>query len=177
MAGGQNQLGQLDTVEVMNIETLVWSTAASLPYPYSYASATLCGEQLYMLGGFQAGDTITKSVLTCSLPSLLQSCSETSSGQVWHGIADVPMYLSTCAAINGELVAVGGCDREQNSASSIHKYNPTTDSRDFFSHTEVASRHLSFVAILPTIEIMVVGGETDSVDITDQVEIGWVVLT
>ena len=177
VAGGQNQLGQLDTVEVMDIETLVWSTAASLPYPYSRASATLCGEQLYMLGGFQANDTMTKSVLTCSLPSLLQSCSETSTGLVWHGIADVPVYLSTCTAINGELVAVGGCDREQNSSSAVRKYNPTTDSWDTFSHMDLAARHLSFVAILPTIEIMVAGGETDSVGITDQIEIGWIVLT
>ena len=51
VAGGKGDLTRLDTVEVMHIETLVWSTAASLPHPYSGASATICGGQLYMLGG------------------------------------------------------------------------------------------------------------------------------
>ena len=100
-SGGSNRL---DTVEVMDIETLVWSTAANLPHPYSWASATICGDQLYMLGGLDKGGP-TMSVLTCSLTKLLQSSTETS---VWHRIADVPAYSSTCAAVNGELVAVGG---------------------------------------------------------------------
>ena len=40
------------TVEVMDIQTLVWSTAASLPHPYSRLSAAICGDHLYMLGGW-----------------------------------------------------------------------------------------------------------------------------
>ena len=106
VVGGYNEL---NTVEVMDIHTLVWSTAASLPHPYSRASATICGDQLYMLGGWDK-DGRSKSVLTCSLTKLLQSCSDhdTSSDSVWHRITDVPVYLSTCAAVNGELVAVGG---------------------------------------------------------------------
>ena len=97
----------INTVEVMDTKTLVWSTVASLPHPYVLASATICGDHLYMLGGNDdKGET--KSVLTCSLTELLQS-SSSSSSSVWHRVADAPAYWSTCAAVNGQLLSVGGC--------------------------------------------------------------------
>ena len=162
MAGGQTGTSNnLNTVEVMDIETLVWSTAASLPDLYSSASATICGDHLYMLGGWDSGGNKTKSVLTCSLTKLLQSCSETLSDPVWCRITDVPVYHSTCAAVNGELVAVGGEDKRNNSTAAVHKYNPTTNSWDLISNMPTA-RYDCFVAVLPTNEMIVVGGCTHS---------------
>ena len=107
VAGGKRGSSYLNAVEVLDIETLVWSTAASLPHPYSQASATICGDNLYMLGGYDESGW-TKLVLTCSLTELLRSCSETSSDSVWSRITDAPVVKSTCAAVGGELVAVGG---------------------------------------------------------------------
>ena len=43
---------KLTTVEVMDTETLQWSTASSIPHTLSRTTATLCGDQVYMLGGF-----------------------------------------------------------------------------------------------------------------------------
>ena len=161
VAGGKTKSCVLDTVEVMDIETLVWSIAAILPHPYSQASATICGDQLYMLGGFDKAGAETKSVLTCSLTKLLQSCGETSPGSVWHRIADVPVYSSICAAINGKLVAVGGVHTKDKITLSVHKYNPTTDSWDIDSISNMpTARRLCLVAVLPTNEVMVVGGFT-----------------
>ena len=165
---GSDRSDRVDIVEVMDIETLVWSTAASLPHSYSYASVTICGDQLYMLGGFDRSGAWTKSVLTCSLPKLLQSCSETSSDPVWHRIADVPVYHSTCAAINEELVAVGGRGNSTMS-SAVHKYSPTTDSWDVISNM-LTARNRSLVAVLPTSEMMIVIGGYTNVNITDKVE-------
>ena len=51
VAGGRSQSTRLNTVEIMNIETLVWSTAASLLHSYSRTSATNCGDVFYLLGG------------------------------------------------------------------------------------------------------------------------------
>ena len=51
VAGGMGEVGMLSTVEVMNTENHQWSTAADLPQPIYCASATVCGDQLYMLGG------------------------------------------------------------------------------------------------------------------------------
>ena len=58
------------TVEVMDTKTLTWSTVASLPYPYCYASGTICGYRIFMLGG-NDNKGKTKSVLTCTLTELL----------------------------------------------------------------------------------------------------------
>ena len=175
VAGGRSVPNRLNTVEMMDIQTLVWSTAASLPHPYFWTSVTICGDQLYMLGGWD-NDGCSKSVLTCSLTKLLQSCSDhdTSSHSVWHRITDVPVYLSTCAAVNGELLAVGGQDTGGKSTTAVHKYNPTTNSWDIISNMPTA-RDSCLVAVLPTNEIMVVGGYKSSVAIlfycTDKVEI------
>ena len=159
VAGGKSESNQLDTVEVMNIQTQVWSTAASLPHPYSQALATICGDHLYMLGGFDEGGARTKLVLTCSLTKLVQSCNETSSDLVWYRNADVPVFKSTCVAVNGELVVVGGVDTERKTTGVIHKYNRTTDSWDIISNMQTA-RTYCLVAVLPTNEMMVVGGFT-----------------
>ena len=141
----------------MDIQTFIWSIAASLPHPYSRASATIYGDQLYMLGGFSEKYDNTKSVLTCSLTKLLQSGSYTSS--VWHRITDVPVYRSTCAAVNGELVAVGGEDAKTTSA--VYKYNPTTDSWNIISNMPTARNHC-LVVVFPINEMMVVGGNTSN---------------
>jgi hypothetical protein len=154
VAGGAIGADSINIVEVMSTKTLVWSTVASLPHPYSDASVTICGDQLYMLGGFDDKGDKTKSVLTCSLTKLLQS---SSSSSIWYRVADTPAYHSTCAAVNGELLAVGGHDKYYKPSSTIHMYNPATNSWDPISNMPTA-RWLSLVAVLPTNEMMVVGG-------------------
>ena len=157
VTGGVRGLSRLNTVEVLDIETLVWSKAASLPHPYSWASATICGDHLYMLGGFDDGGC-TKSVLTCSLTELLRSCGESSTDSVWSRIADAPVVWSTCTAVGGELVAVGGRDTtEYKYTSAVYKYNMISKSWDVITDMPTA-RRLCLVAVLPTNEMIVVGG-------------------
>ena len=158
VGGEDGSRRHIDTVEVMDTEARVWSTAASLPHPYSSASATICGDQLYLLGGTDSFGR-TKSVLTCSLTSLLQSQSETSSLSVWKRISDAPMYHSTCAAIDGsgELLAVGGQDEQHGTTSAVYKYDSTTASWILIGNMP-NGRYNSLVAVLPTNEMVVVGG-------------------
>ena len=161
---------RINTVEVMDTKTLVWSTVASLPRPYDMTSTTICGDHLYMLGGEDDKDK-TKSALTCSLTELLQSSSSSSS--VWHRVADIPACRSTCAAVNGQLLAVGGCDEDYKETAAIHKYNPTTNSWNHISNMPTARYHC-LVAVLPTNEMMAVGGRISGVTFgtyTDKVEI------
>ena len=141
---GQGSTDTINTVEVMDTKTLVWSTVASLPHPYEWASATICGDHLYMLGG-DDGKTWTKSVLTCSLTELLQSSSSSSS--VWHRVADIPAFHSTCIAVSGQLLAVGGRD-DHKPMAAIHKYNQRTNSWVHISNMPIA-RYLCLVAVLP----------------------------
>ena len=159
---GPDDADYISKVDVMDTKYLVWSTVASLPQQ----STTICGDHLYMLGGYDDKDK-TKSVLTCSLTELLQSSSSSSS--VWHRVADPPAYLSTCAAVNGQLLAVGGCDESYQSTAAIHKYDKKTNTWDHISDMSTA-RYCCLVAFLPTNEIMAVGGMITGRN-TDKVEI------
>ena len=109
VAGGRGVGGALSTVEVMDTETHQWSTAADLPQPTYYASATVCGDQLYMLGGVE-GCYYVKSTYTCSVSALLQSCVLEAKIQksflkdkaaVWRQIADLPVTESSCESFYG----------------------------------------------------------------------------
>ena len=170
VAGGANGIDCSDiinTVEVMDTKSLAWSTVASLPHPYNLASAAICGDHLYMLGGFDNNDK-TKSVLTCSLPELLQSSSSSSS--VWRRVADAPAYWSTCTAVNGQLLVVSGCDRSGKSTVAVHKYNRITNFWDSISAIPTA-RYACLVVVLPTNEVMAVGGGVSFGSSSDKVEI------
>ena len=147
VAGGVGEGNKnLSTVEVMDTKSLQWSTASSLPHPLYQASATPCGDQVYMLGGFDQNDKPSKSVFTCSLAALLQSCQPQSLGarlktlslasrpKVWHQLADTPVTLSTCASLHGRLLAVGGESSDDKETTAIHMYNTTTNSWEVISH-------------------------------------------
>ena len=175
----------LSTVEVMDTENLQWSTASSLPQPLSEASATLCGDQVYMLGGWSRIRR-SKFVITCSLADLLQSCQPRSLGarlmttlgsgpddlsrfEVWHQLVDTPVTFSTCASLCGRLLAVGGRDSDGKETTAIHMYNTKTNSWEIISHM-ATPRCRCLVAVFLHGELVVVGGFTPD-DITDSVEI------
>ena len=169
VAGGIGERdNNLRTVEVMDTETLQWSTASSFPHPLCSATATLCGDKLYMLGGWvQSGRS--KSVFTCSLATLLQSCQPQSLGglktlslarrpKVWHQLAGTPYTLSRCVSLQGQLLSVGGQDSDiKREATAVSMYNTTTDSWEVISHM-ATPRSRCLVAVLPYNELMVVGG-------------------
>ena len=157
------------TVEVMDTKTLSWSTVASLPHPYTGASIAISGDDLLMLGGFDnKGET--KSAHTCSLTELLQSSSTGASLSVWHRVTDMPVYQSTCASLNGEILAVGGCEKEGKASGAVHKYNPTTNSWDLICRMPTA-RYSSLIAVLPNNEMIVVGGDVHWNGTLNRVEI------
>ena len=186
VAGGIGERDkELTTVEVMDTETLQWSTANSLPHPISQATAVCCGDQFYMLGGWVPSGP-SKSAFTCSLAALLQSCQAQSPGedgasyfallgarwrslslasklQVWHKLTDTPVTLSTFASLQGRLLALGGRDSRGKMTTAIHTYHTITNSWEVVSHM-ATPRTQCLVAVLPHNELMVVGSYTpDSV--------------
>ena len=183
VAGGTGEgRKRLSTVEVMDTETRQWSTASSLPHPLYRATATLSGDQIYMLGGFRTRE-YSKSVFTCPLAALLESCqskslearlSLASGPKVWHQLADTPVTLSTCASLHGRLLAVGGWDSDRKETSAIRAYNMATNSWEIISHM-ATPRCLCLVAVLPRNELMVVGGYITQTERTDSIEIATIV--
>ena len=147
----------LNTVEVMNIDTQQWSTASSLPHSLYYATATVCGDKLYLTAGWDEKRD-TKSAITCSLSALLQSQTTES---VWHTIAPLPVTDSTCVMLNGQLLAVGGRDSDQNYSNTIYSYNTQMNSWEIISHMPTP-RSWCLLAVLPRNQLMVVGGEINT---------------
>jgi hypothetical protein len=108
------------------------------------ASATVCGDQLYMLGGV-VGGYYDKSAYTCSVSALLQSCVPNSleanfqrtsledKARVWRQVADLPVTQSTCESFHGRLLAVGG-NESTIPTTVIYMYNSTTNSWEIISH-------------------------------------------
>ena len=70
VAGGISERGELSTVEVMDTDTLQWSTASCMPHPLSSISATVRGDKIR---GIEKHHNSTKCMLVCSLNALLQS--------------------------------------------------------------------------------------------------------
>ena len=178
VAGGTGEGDwDLSAVEVMDTETLQWSTASSLPHPLYQGSATLCGDEVYMLGGRDLSGKRSKSVFTCSLAALLESCQpqslearlKASGPEVWHQLADTPFTSSTCASLHGRMLIVGGRDSGDKERTTIHVYNTKTNSWEVIGYM-TTPRCRCPVAILPRNELIIVGGltpnwKTDSVEI------------
>ena len=159
VVGGKGEGGRtLSTVEVMDTETRQWSTAADLPQPMNTASATVCGDKLYMLGGAEGGYYV-KSVYTCSVSALLQSCVPSSlevkfqrtsledKARVWRQVADLLIAGSSCESFHGRLLAVGGLKLGKGT-TAVYMYNSTTNSWESISHMKTG-RYDCFTAVLP----------------------------
>ena len=174
----------LSTVEVMDVSTKVWTTAASLPEPLSIASGTICGDRVYLLGAVNISYDPIKLVFTCSLSALLQSSQPTSltrrfqtaslatSTSVWSKVADLPVVRSTCVSLQGRLLAIGGSDSDGIPTTAVRMYDPTTNSWSVTSHMTTPGEWC-FAAVLPGNRVIAVGGWTGETasSTTDSVEI------
>ena len=162
VAGGFGPDEKKAPVEVMNTQTLHWSTVASLPHPLQQATAAICGSRLYLGGG--AGSW-TKSVLMCEVSDLLQSqppSLATRSGlshsrQVWREICKLPVVRSSLITLQGQLLAVGGGATARDITSEVRQYDAATNSWNVISRMKV-KRYACFVAVLPGDRVMVCGG-------------------
>ena len=164
VAGGKNkEQSRLQAVEVMNTETLQWSTAADLPTQLGRATAAVCGDSVYIAG--------ESNMYTCSLLTLIQSCKSflarlrNRDAKVWKEVAAPPVTRTMCVSTNGRLLAIGGKDSDEKPTSAINLYNPTTDSWEVISHM-ATPRHNCIAAVFSNNQLMVVGGwDSDSVEL------------
>ena len=170
VTGGVDKGGStLQTVEVLNTETLQWSTVADLPQPLYQAPTAVCGDQIYILGKF------SNVMYKCSLLTLIQSRKPFLAGiwnrgaRIWQKVAAPPVTGTTCVSIHGQLLAIGGKDSDEKPTTAIHMYTPTTDSWKVISHMK-APRCDYIAAVLPNNQLMVVGGYTTGEYQTDSVE-------
>ena len=184
VAGGRDQDNKtLTTVEIADIATEQWSSAAELSGPLSSASVTLCDDRIYILGGWCDGVSVA-SVYTCLLINLFQSCKTQSVGEllakcsletakaqstttVWNKIADLPVTKSTCVAIHGHLLAIGGGNLMFASPTAdIRVYRPSSNKWEVVSKMNYRRRQC-FAVVLSDNKLMVAGGYTSLIGNSD----------
>ena len=155
VAGGEGEgCTTLATVEVMDTDTLLWSTTSSLLQPLYNASATVCGDRVYLGGGFYQHGYWAKSVLTCSLSALIQP--QEANNLVWSTLEDLLVDVNACITLNGQLLAVGS-DSNHMTRTNIYTYNTKTNSWDIISHMPTP-RYQCLLTVLPGNKLIVVGG-------------------
>ena len=168
VAGGWSPDMEKAPVEVMDIQTLQWSTVASLPLPFWNATATICGDRLYIGGGYSTGSfhtwDATNSVVMCEVKDLLQSQPQSATrllrlfSSPWKEVAPLAVKLSSLVTFQGQLLAVGGLTtrRDADSTSDVMQYDATTNSWSVISHMKM-KRCYCLAAVLPNNTLMVCG--------------------
>ena len=117
-----------------------WSVVEQLPHIVFGAIPLIVNDNLYITAGYdKTSGATTCNVVTASLPELLQSSNKnTSSGQVWNKLPDMP-YPSHINHYQGHLITFGGihCVEQPDmdkpvwqSVPLIHIYNPYTRTWD-----------------------------------------------
>jgi hypothetical protein len=99
-----------DKVEVLHVPSKRWYKLTDLPHPLHLPSATICGNQLYVIGDFSNG-------YSCSLEALPSADKPTASQFVpnvlsWNPLPILPVRRSTAATLCGQLVTVGGWQQD-----------------------------------------------------------------
>ena len=155
VAGGQAKVlfsGLLSTVEVLNTETLQWSTASNLPEAvYINRQLIVCNGYFYISG--------MHTVFSCSVTDLLKSCNFVDGSKedsVWTTLAHIPIKLSTLATLRGHVLAIGGKD-DDNPTGAIHCYDVATNSWSSIGEMPTPRYH-ALTAVFPNNELVVVGG-------------------
>ena len=159
VAGGQDDKGRnIDIVEVYNGHH--WAKAqCGLPKPSYDMKSTVLNGHWYLMGGWEQG----KEVYYASLDSLVASCqpSEKPLPSVWKRLPDVPHVWSSTAVLGNRLIAVEGEGEYLPLSSSIHAYSPHTQSWVHVGDMPIRL-HSTYTAVLPTGELMVIGGTSST---------------
>ena len=179
VCGGCYQQGRsLTVVEVYHGRTSQWHTVSPLPVPRDHITHIIVNSVLFLVGGYEGstGDTKTKSVMSASIPQLLEFCMQpsTTPSIQWRSasIPDVPHFMPTAASLGGCLLVVGGNrfsgSRKVNPVSSVHAYCPSSSSWVVVGELPQPLYHCITVT-LPTGELLVMGGQTWPIGVSNTV--------
>ena len=102
----------ISTVELYHLKTRSWHYLTSLPQPLTLPSATICGDQLNVIGDYTEG-------YTCSLQTIPHGGKPIPSSLAlsWKPLPPLPVTQATAATVCGQLVIFRG----GSSVNSIHQ--------------------------------------------------------
>ena len=103
------------TVELFRVKSRRWYTLTDLPQRLIHPSATICGDQLHVIGNDGKG-------YSCSLQSLPSNDRPITSPLTlsWKPLPPLPVKDSTAATLWGQLVLIGG-RQDMSTVNSIHQ--------------------------------------------------------
>ena len=170
-------------VEVLHIKersqftTSHWSVVDQLPHVVYLLIPLIVDDKLYITVGYDKnGSPSTCNVVTASLPELLQSSNKnTSSGQVWNKLPDMPYSSLSISHYQGRLITFSGFHGVEQpgrdkpvykSVPLIHTYNPHTNTWDCVG--EIPYEYLLGISVhIRNNAILFIGGLTGTHYITD----------
>ncbi len=128
VAGGHHVTG-IQTVEVLDVSSMHWSTGPSTPTPWNMMKSATIGDAWYLMGG-RGGTVIiydSPDVYSVSLEALV-SLSSSDSSNIWNKLPSLNCVQSCPLNIGGSLLAVGGEDtKSREPVSTIQRYVPETN--------------------------------------------------
>ena len=115
MIGGKDGRIATATVEIFQVKNRRWHKLTDLPQPLPNPSATICGDQLNVIGDDDTG-------YSCSLQALPSSDTPIMSPLTlsWKPLPRLPVTRSTAATLCGQLVIIGG-KQDESPVNSIHQ--------------------------------------------------------
>ena len=156
VAGGRTGLlhNGLSTIEILDTKTHQWSSASSSPQAMDYPQMSLCAEHLYL--------SEHNTIFSCSVEELLKFCKTNSSdgSSVWTKLANIPVqHRASLTTLTGQVLAIGGKDRlgSGTPTGAIHRCDRHTNSWSVIGEMPTPRYH-PLVAVLPSNELIVVGG-------------------
>ena len=116
--GGYGSGVWTDTVELFQVKTRRWYKLTNIPQPLNFPSATICGNQLHVIGYDDDG-------YSCSIKNLPSSDEPITSQSIphlisWTSLPGLPVIRSTAATLYEQLVIIGGM-QGRSSVNSIHQ--------------------------------------------------------
>ena len=149
------------TVELFQVKNRRWHKLTDLPQPLPAPSATICGDQLNLIGYDCNG-------YSCSLQALPSSDRPITSPLTlsWKPLPCLPVTESTAASLCGQLVIIGG-RQDRSPVNSIHQL---VDAEWVRIGSLANGRYFCLVASLSPDRIIIVGGAGTDYDTLDSVE-------
>ena len=170
VAGGAT--GWLPKTAIRSVEVLhiadnhsFWSTVKHLPIAAVAAIPLIINDNLYIAGGYNKLSQSVRTVVTASLPQLLQSSNKS---HVWNKLPDMPYTSQSINHYQGRLIIFSGDYMDKRTkrwtlSPMIYIYNFDTKSWDYVAESPI-DYHFNWSIHINDDQVFFVGGLTGTHD-------------